>query len=80
MDNQTKQIINKTPTVIERTGDIKNDKDIGITNIQGTKRFKTIKTVKSLPFWLISDNKVKEVKNSTLQNESKYVYMLYYEL
>lgn len=79
-NNQNKQFINKAPTIIERIDDIQNSKDLEKTKIQGIKKFKTTKTVKSSPFWLISDDKVKEVKNSTLHNENKYVYMLYYEI
>lgn len=74
IDYQTKQVINKTPTMV------KGVEDIETVNDQGFKRFKNIKSVRSLPFWLISDDKVKEVKYSTLQNENKYVYMLYYEI
>lgn len=70
---QTKQVINKTPTMV------KGVEDIETVNDQGFKRFKNIRSVRSLPFWLISDDKVKEVKYSTLQNENKYVYMLFYE-
>lgn len=43
------------------------------------KKFKKVTTVKQYPWWKISDDQIKEITLSSLLNETKSVYVLYYE-
>lgn len=43
------------------------------------KKLKLLKSVKFYPYWLISDHSVKECKESTVLEDGKCVYMLFYE-
>lgn len=74
---ETKETINNTFTI--KGGSIRNDEITELKSTTESKKYKKVKSVKSLPFWHISDDSVKEVRKSSLQNEDKHVYMLYYE-
>lgn len=79
LSSATRKIINKTPTIRGRHSLNDKSEKVEIEPVSNIKKFKKMKSVRSLPFWHISDEKVKEVRSSSLQNEEKYVYMLYYE-
>ncbi|EHM99917.1 Ubp16p [Saccharomyces cerevisiae x Saccharomyces kudriavzevii VIN7] len=50
-----------------------------ITNNHGKRRYKRVKSASQYPYWQISDGAIKQKATSTVLNEQKYAYMLYYE-
>lgn len=77
VDPKTKETINNTLIIKARS--ICKNKKTEPKPLTQSKKYKKVKSIKSFPFWHISDETVKEVKSSSLQNQNKHVYMLYYE-
>lgn len=73
IDKQTKEVVNLSPTILSSTqGQAPFAK---VSN----KQYRRIKSVVTKNFWKISDSSVEETNVNNVMNETKYVYMLYYE-
>ncbi|CCE65520.1 hypothetical protein TPHA_0L01670 [Tetrapisispora phaffii CBS 4417] len=71
-------IINRTP-VIQLKLDVDNNMQQRTIGVLESKT-KKLNSIKSKPYWKISDTDISEVTENQVINESKYVYMLYYDL
>lgn len=66
-------------TIVNNEAKTRNhDQKIG-HNDDRRSRHKKVKSVLQYPYWQISDTAIEESTTSTVLNEQKYVYMLYYE-
>ncbi|KAG0665457.1 hypothetical protein C6P45_000454 [Maudiozyma exigua] len=73
-DKETAKIVNLSPTVMLPPDQV----GMPLTKID-KKKYKRIKSVVTKNFWKISDSSVEETNVNSVMNETKYVYMLYYE-
>lgn len=72
-ERETKKVTNMSPTITTP-----EQEQISFPKAN-TKKFKRIKSVVTKSFWKISDSSVEETSLNNVMNETKYVYMLYYE-
>ncbi|SJM85113.1 uncharacterized protein ZBIST_2050 [Zygosaccharomyces bailii] len=78
--DRTPSDFSETTSSEENLGTTASETDDNSADPTARKRhLKKIKSVTKYPYWLISDTAVHEAKPQEVLNETKYVYMLFYE-
>ncbi|CAI1762338.1 hypothetical protein SEUBUCD646_0P02120 [Saccharomyces eubayanus] len=80
-DSEVDSYVESASIIIDNDVEAKNHIQTitSMKNCNGKRRYKKVKSALKYPYWQISDANIKESKTSTVLNEQKYAYMLYYE-
>lgn len=77
-----RDIIDETPTIdkwsLPSSEEEPGTRDVMTPPTVGSK-FKTVRSVRTHPYWLVSDHSVTECKETSVLEDGKYAYMLFYE-
>lgn len=81
LDSEDGSYVQSASIIIDNDVEAKNHNHAitSMNNGYGKRRYKKVKSALKYPYWQISDANIKESKTSTVLNEQKYAYMLYYE-